>query len=172
MNDGRTDGYEAKKIFKALEDMECSKMDYSKLVYRSNKKDVLKNAEALYNGLNIIADAFENRIFESEYRSEIDVNIDLTPDSNTFESHGLTEKQLKMFKKRFGYKNPMEMRQTLIETFNDKYNELLRDLHIKVAVLKDQINTNTGVLRTRLKNLVNAVEDILDSVSWHDNIPD
>ena len=89
MNDGRIDGYEAKKIFKALEDMECSKIDYSKLVYRSNKKDVLKNAEALYNGLNIIADAFESRIFESEYRSEIDVNIDLTPDSNTFESHGL-----------------------------------------------------------------------------------
>ena len=77
-----------------------------------------------------------------------------------------------MFKKRFGYKNPMGLRQTLIETFNDKYDELLRDLHIKLAVLKDQINTNTGVLRTRLKNLVNAVEDILDSVSWHDNIHD
>ena len=149
VNDGRIDGYEAKKIFKALEDVECSKIDYSELVYRSNKKDVLKNAEALYNGLKIIADAFENRIFESEYRSETDVNIDLTPDSNTFESHGLTEKELKMFKKLFGYKNPMELRQTLIETFNDKYNELLRDLNIKLAVLKDQINTNTGVLRTR-----------------------
>ena len=31
-----------------------------------NKKCTLKNAEALYNGLNIIMDAFENPIFESK----------------------------------------------------------------------------------------------------------
>ena len=118
MKDGRIDGYEAKKIFKTLEDMEGSQIDYSKLVYRSgdneyfdftrfgplssfylklingstginvaklklkelksdinslkrkkvknqlyktNKKDALENAEALYNGLNTIVDAFENR---------------------------------------------------------------------------------------------------------------
>ena len=117
MKDGRIDGYEAKKIFKTLEDMEGSQIDYSKLVYRSgdneyfdftrfgplssfylklingstginvaklklkelkndinslkrkkaknqlyktNKKDALENAEALYNGLNTIVDAFEN----------------------------------------------------------------------------------------------------------------
>ena len=118
MKDGRIDGYEVKKIFKTLEDMEGSQIDYSKLVYRSgdneyfdftrfgplssfylklingstginvaklklkelkndinslkrkkvknqlyktNKKDALENAEALYNGLNAIVDAFENR---------------------------------------------------------------------------------------------------------------
>ena len=118
MKDGRIDGYEAKKIFKTLEDMEGSQIDYSKLVYRSgdneyfdftrfgplssfylklingstginvaklklkelkndinslkrkkvknqlyktNKKDALENAEALYNRLNTIVDAFENR---------------------------------------------------------------------------------------------------------------
>ena len=118
MKDGRIDGYEAKKIFKTLEDMEGSQIDYSKLVYRSgdneyfdftrfgplssfylklingstginvaklklkelqndinslkrkkvknqlyktNKKDALENAEALYNGLNTIVDAFEIR---------------------------------------------------------------------------------------------------------------
>ena len=118
MKDGRIDGYEAKKIFKTLEDMEGSQIDYSKLVYRSgdneyfdftrfgplssfylklingstginvaklklkelkndinslkrkkvknqlyktSKKDALENAEALYNGLNTIVDAFENR---------------------------------------------------------------------------------------------------------------
>ena len=38
--------------------------------------------------------------------------------------------------------------------------------------MKDQINTDTGVSCTRLENLVNAVEDILDSVRWRDNIPD
>ena len=35
MKDGRIDNNEAEKIFKTLEDMEGSKTDYSKLVYRS-----------------------------------------------------------------------------------------------------------------------------------------
>ena len=35
----------------------------------------------------------------------------------------------------------------------------LDHFNIKLTVLKDQINTNTGVSRTRLENLVNAVED-------------
>ena len=38
--------------------------------------------------------------------------------------------------------------------------------------MKNQINTNTGVPRTRLENLANFVEDILDSVRWRSNIPD
>ena len=38
--------------------------------------------------------------------------------------------------------------------------------------MKNQINTNTGVPRTRLENLANFVEDILDSVRWRGNIPD
>ena len=34
--------------------------------YKLNKKHTLENAEALYKGLNIIMDAFENPIFESK----------------------------------------------------------------------------------------------------------
>ena len=36
--------------------------------------------------------------------------------------------------------------------------------------MKDQINTIWWF--TKLENLVNAIEDILDSVRWRDNIPD
>ena len=45
-----------------------------------------------------------------------------------------------------------------------EYDELLNDLKIKQSVLSEQINTNTGVERIRLKHLVNVVEDILDDV--------
>ena len=74
-----------------------------------------------------------------------------------------------MFRKLFNQKNPKELTQTLAETTDEKCNELLKDLNIKLTVLKDQINTDTGVSCTRLENLVNAVEDILDSVRWRDN---
>ena len=47
-----------------------------------------------------------------------------------------------------------------------------KDFSIKLTVLKDQININTRVSPTRLENLVNAVEDIIDSLTWRDNIPD
>ena len=96
-----------------------------KQLYKTNKKDVSENTEALYNGLNIIVDAFQNQIFESKHCPEIDVDIDTTLDSNTYESHGLTKKELQMFKKRFNYKNSEELRQTLIETTGEKYNETL-----------------------------------------------
>ena len=123
MKDGKINYYEAKKMFKTLEDMDGSETDYSKLVCRSddneyfdftrfgplssvylklvngniginvvklklkefknrmssrkrkkamnqsyklNKKHTLEKAEALYKGLNIIMDAFENPIFESK----------------------------------------------------------------------------------------------------------
>ena len=137
-----------------------------------NKKDPLGNAETLYNGLNIIANAFENRIFESKQHPEINVDIDPTPDSNTYESHGLTKKELETFRKLFSYKNPEELRQTLVETTDEKYNELLKDLNITITVLKNYFNTKTSVSRTRKKHLVNVVEDILDRVRWRGNIPD
>ena len=41
MKDGRIDNNEAKKIFKILGDMEGSKIDYSKLVYRSGDNEYL-----------------------------------------------------------------------------------------------------------------------------------
>ena len=65
-----------------------------------------------------------------------------------------------MFKKTFGGQNPEKLRQTLIAATDEKYNDLLKDLNIELTDLKDQTNTNTGVSRTRLKNLVSAVEDI------------
>ena len=99
--------------------------------------------------LNIIVDAFENRIFESKYHPEIDVDNGPTPDSNTYESHGLTKRVLQMFRKFFSYKNPEEFRQALIEANDEKYNELLKDSNITLTVLKNQINTKTDVWRTR-----------------------
>ena len=176
---GRINGVAANKIFKTLEAMEGSKIDYSKSVYRSgdnehfdftrfrqlssvylklvngsiginvvklklkefkneieslkrrkarkqsykiNKKDALENAEVLYKGLDIIVDAFENQIFEIKYHPEIDVDIDPTHDSNTYESHDLTKKEFRMFKKLFHYKNPEELRQVFTETTDEKYN--------------------------------------------------
>ena len=99
--------------------------------YKTNKKDVLKNAEALYNRLNIIVNAFENRIFESKYRPEIDIDNDLRDDQKwnlhaafRYESHGLTNKELQMFRKSFSYKNPVELRQAFIEATGKKYNDL------------------------------------------------
>ena len=38
--------------------------------------------------------------------------------------------------------------------------------------MKNQINTKTGISHTRLKNLVNVVKDILESVRWQGDIPD
>ena len=40
--------------------------------YKSNKKYVLEIFKTLYNGLNIIIEAFEKQILESKYRTEID----------------------------------------------------------------------------------------------------
>ena len=179
VKNGRINNNEAKIIFKTLEDMEGSKIDYYKLVFRSaeyfdftrfgllssfylklmngsigidvsklkefkneihslkrkkakkqsdktNKNYILENAEALYNGLNIIVDAFENRIFESKYRPEIDVDNDLIddPESNLnaasdYGYYGLTDKKLQMFKKLFGYQKPEWLRQTLIEATDE-----------------------------------------------------
>ena len=116
--------------------------------------------------MNIIVDVFENRIFESKYRSKIDVDINPTPDSNTYESLGLAKTELQMFRKFFSQKNPEDLRLALIETTDEKYNELWKGLNITLTFLKNQINNKTDTSHTRLENLVNAVEDILDSVRW------
>ena len=110
----------------------------------------------MHNGLNIIVEAFENRIFESNYRPDIDVDIDPTPDSNTYKSNGLTDKELQMFRRLFGYKNPLKLRQPFVEATDEEYNEFLKDFNIKLTALKDQINTKPGVSRTRLENFLNA----------------
>ena len=78
----------------------------------------------MYNEMNIIVDAFENRIFESKYRPKIDVDINPTPNSNTYESLGLAKTELQMFRKLFSQKNPEDLLLALIETTDKKYNEL------------------------------------------------
>ena len=129
--------------------------------------------------MNIIADAFEYQIFESKHRPEIDVHNDLRDDQESnlhsasdYECYGLTDKRLQIFRTFFGYRNLEELRQTLIEATDEKYNDLSKDFNIELTVLKDQIKTNTGVSRTRLENLVSGVENILDSVRWRDNKTD
>ena len=76
--------------------------------YKTNKKDVLENAKALYNGLNIIVDAFERDVFRSINRPLIDVDYDsnnyqesdllATSDSNIYKSYGLTDREMQIFK--------------------------------------------------------------------------
>ena len=77
-----------------------------------------------------------------------------------------------MFRKCFSCKSPEELRMALIETTDEKYNELLKNLNITLTLLKNQINTKTGISRARLENFVTVVEDILHSVGWHGDIPD
>ena len=60
--------------------------------YKTNKKYGLENAEALYDGLKIIVDAFERRVFEYGGCPVIDVDYDS-------HAYGLTNKELQMFKK-------------------------------------------------------------------------
>ena len=109
--------------------------------YKKNK-DVLKNANALYKGLNIIVDAFEKQIFEYGDHSRIDVNYD----SDTCK---LTDKELQMFKKIFKYDNPNELRIALIDVDEKKY-EFKNDLKITQNVLNEQIDKiKTGVMCTK-----------------------
>ena len=127
-------------------------------------------------------DAFERDAFwsinhpliDADYNSNNDQKSNLlaASDSNIYGSCGLTGKELQMFKKIFGYKNPGELREALIEATDEKYNELLKELNIKLTVLRDQIKIVTGFSCARRGNLVNVVEDILDRARWRNNIPD
>ena len=75
-----------------------------------------------------------------------------------------------MFKKIFKYDNPNELRNALIDADEKKYYELKNDLKITQNVLNEQIDQNkTGVIRTRLKNLLNAVENVLNNVTEREN---
>ena len=75
-----------------------------------------------------------------------------------------------MLKKVFKYDNPNELRNALIDTDEKKYYELKNNLKITQNVLKEQTDkTKSGVIRTRLKNLLNAVENVLNDVIGHEN---
>ena len=125
--------------------------------YKINKKEVLDNSEALYDGLEIIIDAFERRVFEYEGRPVIDLDYDSG-------AYGLTTKELQMFKKLFKYDNLNKLWKALMDADKEKHDELLNNLKIKQTVLNEQIDIKTGVERRWLENLANTVEDILDSV--------
>ena len=85
--------------------------------HKTNREDVLKNAKALYDGLNIIVNAFKRRVFEYGGRPDIDVDYG----SDTY---GLTDKELPMFKKLFEYYDPYELRDALVDANNERYKEL------------------------------------------------
>ena len=70
--------------------------------YKRNKKDVLENANALYDRMKIIIGAFERVVFHYGGHTKIDVNYDL-------ETYGSTDKELQMFKKLFNYANPNKL---------------------------------------------------------------
>ena len=84
---------------------------------KRNKKEVLENAEALYDGVDVIVDAFERRVFEYGDRLEVDVNYDSG-------AYGLTIKELQMFKKLFKCHNPNELWNALMVADKEKYDEL------------------------------------------------
>ena len=118
-------------------------------------------------------------MFQSIHRQLIDTDYDLDNDQESnllatsdYESHGLADKELQMFRKLFSCKNPEELTQALIEGTDEKHNDLLNNLKTEQTVLEDQIKTKIGVQRTRLENLRIVVRDILDGVRWSDNIPD
>ena len=62
---------------------------------------------------------------------------------------------------------PNKLWNTLMDANEEKYTKLLYDLQIKQKVLNEQINIISGIQRKRLVNLVNTVEDILDSVEGY-----
>ena len=70
-----------------------------------------------------------------------------------------------MFKKIFKYDNPSELRDALMDADEKEYYEHKNDIKIKQNVLNEQIQTKIFVKRTRLENLVNAVKNMLDSVT-------
>ena len=75
-----------------------------------------------------------------------------------------------MLKKVFKYDNPNKLRNALIDTDEKKYYELKNNLKITQNVLKEQTDkTKTGVIRTRLKNLLNAVKNVLNDVIGREN---
>ena len=107
--------------------------------YKKNKEHVLQNANALYNGLNIIMDTSEKQIFEYRGRPKIDVDYETSSDT-----YDLADKALQIFKKLFKYNNPNELRDALIDADKKKYHELKNDLKIKQTVLKNQIKSKIG----------------------------
>ena len=62
----------------------------------------------MYNGLNLIVDAFERLVFDYRGRPEIDVDYGL-------DTYDLTDRELQMLKKLFKYDNSDELRDALMD---------------------------------------------------------
>ena len=110
----------------------------AKKLTHKNLKDLFKNAKVLYNGMDVIMDAFQKRVFVTPQRPDVEVSSEsstddedgsifaslreVTPRSvisdfniNDFNTHGLTDKELQIFRKRFGYENTEELEQALMK---------------------------------------------------------
>ena len=155
----RVDNDEAKRIFKILEYMEGKfymyyKTDCSKLVYRSGENeyfDFTKFGQVssfylkLVNG-NIGVNVA--KLSMNEFKNEIDRR---------------KKKKAKKSSYKINKKDVLENAEALYSGLNiivDAFERLV----FKQTVLKDQIKSKIGIEHTRSENLVNTVEDILDSV--------
>ena len=141
------------------------------------KNELLRNSENAYKGIEKIIEGFETGIFSlitEDFHSDGQrSDSPATSDPSTDESYGLTERDLQMLKRLFKYNNDEEWKEDLMRADTEEnYDELLNDINIKQTVLKDQIKITTGISRTRIENLVNDVEDVLDKVRAYDNIFD
>ena len=88
--------------------------------YIKAKIELLDNAKNFYKGREKISEqGFKNGIFLLIKEDFLHIDgqgsdSSATSDSIIDESHGLTDKELQIFKKLFSYKNPEELEQTLI----------------------------------------------------------
>ena len=74
------------------------------------------------------------------------MNQALVKDQICLQHFGLTDKELQMFRKLFGHKNPEELEQAIVRTdTKEKYNKILYGLNIKQIVLRIQIRTKIGI---------------------------
>ena len=117
------------------------------------------------DGVKIIIDAFERGVFEYAGRPRIDINYDS-------ETYGLTDKEMQMFRKLFTYGNPKKLWNALMDADEVNHAKLLNDLKLKQNVLNERINIKTGPEREGLVNLVNTIEDILDSIQGYKSTHD
>ena len=119
----------------------------------------------MHDGVKIIIDAFERGVFEYGGRPRIDINYD----SGTY---GLTDKEMQMFRKLFTCGNHIKLWNALMDADQVNHAKLLNDLKMKQKVLNEQINIKTSIERERLVNLVNTIEDILDSIKGYTSMHD
>ena len=67
---------------------------------------------------------------------------------------------------------PKKLWNALMDADEVNHAKLLTDLKMKQKVLNEQINIKTSIERERLVNLVNTIEDILDSIKGYTSTHD